>query len=165
MSGFGARAYSKVAVESGVNAADPHRLVLMLFDAALDAVRLAEAQLAAHQKPEKCASIAKASKIIDSGLKAGINPGADRQLAARLSLLYDYMMLRLLQANLRNDIAALREVGQLLGGLRDSWAAIGPSVAQPAAASPLPGSAATAARHGAADGGGSQPARRLAVTG
>jgi flagellar secretion chaperone FliS len=159
MSGFGAGAYRRVAVESGVNAADPHRLVLMLFDAALDATRLAEAHLAARQIPEKCAAIAKATRIIDSGLKAGVNPAADRQMAARLVLLYDYMMLRLLQSNARNDVAALREVRQLLGGLRDSWAAIAPS----AGAGQAQAAGGSADRFAAASA--PMPARRLAVTG
>ena len=41
--GFGNRAaaYAKVSVETGVNTADPHKLILMLFDGALLQVRTA----------------------------------------------------------------------------------------------------------------------------
>jgi flagellar protein FliS len=166
MSGFGAQSYSRVAVDSGVGGASPHRLVLMLFDGAIDSIRLAEAHLAARQIPAKCAALSKASRIIDSGLKAGINRSVDPLLASRLILVYDYTMVRLLHANARNDVAAMHEARQLLGGLRDAWAAIGPAVAAGAASVANSRAAvSSAASYGPAQRAAPAPARRLAVTG
>ena len=50
------------------------------------------------------------------------------KLAADLSDLYRYLCMRLTQANLRNDEAALDECAALLTPLRDAWAAIGTQV-------------------------------------
>ena len=47
-------------------------------------------------------------------------------LAARLAAIYDYMVGRLLEANLHSDPEALDEIERLLGTLRDAWVAIDP---------------------------------------
>lgn len=39
--GRGANAYARVGVESGVMSADPHQLIVMLFDGAKTAIRAA----------------------------------------------------------------------------------------------------------------------------
>ena len=127
MKGFGERAYKAMAVEGGVRAADPHALTLMLYDGALEAVRVAQGHLAAGRAAEKGAALAKAARIVEEGLKASVDRPAGGQLADRLVQLYDYLTMRLLQANLRNDRRALEEVGQLLGELRSAWAQIKPS--------------------------------------
>lgn len=154
MTGFGAKAYRSVAVESGVTASDPHQMVLMLYDGAIASVNQALGHLQAKRVAEKCNAIAKATRIIDEGLRISLDKSAGGQLAQRLHDLYEYMTMRLLQANLRNDAKALAEVGKLLGELRESWAQIGgkngkaPN-AKPAAAAPatagLPVTAAAAA--------------------
>ena len=46
-------------------------------------------------------------------------------VASRLAALYDYMLARLLAANLRNDAAILDEIAGLLNELRGAWAQIG----------------------------------------
>ncbi len=125
MNGYGARAYQRVGVDSGVAAADAHRLVLMLFDGALEAIKLAQAQIAAGNVAEKGRWLGKAVRIVEEGLKASLDKDAGGALARQLAALYDYACLRLLQANLRNDHAALDEVGGLLADLRDAWARVG----------------------------------------
>lgn len=134
MSGFGLQAYKKVSVESGVATADPHALVLMLYDGVLEAIRRAEGHLAAGQVAEKGAALGKAVRIVEEGLKASVDRSTGGQLAFRLLDLYDYATMRLLQANLRNDRAALSEITRLLTELRSAWAQIKlvpPRAAQP----------------------------------
>ncbi len=123
MNGFGAKAYSKVAVDTGASlaAADPHALVLMLFDGALEAARQGLGQMQAGRIVDKAAALSKATRIVDEGLKASLDQSAGGQLALRLRDLYEYMTMRLLQANLRNDAAALLEVIGLLDQLRGAW--------------------------------------------
>ena len=161
MSSFGARAYSKVGIESSVISADPHRLVQMLFDAALQEIDRAEGHLAARRIPAKCKAIGKACRIINEGLRAAIKRDADPVLPGRLILLYDYVMMRLVQANLRNDIEALREARRLFADLRDAWVAIAPKVAAGVAAAPA---APVAARPALAGYGAAPAARRFTVT-
>ena len=85
--------------------------------------------------------LGKAIRIVEEGLKASLDRGAGGALAQQLSTLYDYIALRLLQANLRNDADALAEVTRLLDDLRTAWAQIGkagPAVADLPAAVMVP---------------------------
>ena len=72
--GFGNRAaaYAKVGVETGVNTADPHKLILMLFDGALLQVRTAGIAMEKRDIPGKGQAVSKAIEIIrrvrDSGV-------------------------------------------------------------------------------------------------
>lgn len=128
MNGFGAQLYRKVNVDTGVAAAPPHQLVLMLFDGVLEAIKLARKHISTGRTAEKCQALSKAVRIVEEGLKASLDRRAGGPLAGQLAQLYDYCSLRLLQANLRNDAAALDEVERLLGELRSAWAHISPDL-------------------------------------
>jgi flagellar protein FliS len=168
--------YTRMAAETGVSTGDPHQLVNMLYDGALAAVNQARAHMQAKRTADKGTAIGKAIRIIDEGLKVSLDKTAGGQLAFRLLDLYDYMVMRLLQANLRNDEAALIEVATLLGDLRDAWAKIRPAstpAAVPALA-PAPAPAPEAATPAAGarpapppsffDGTNRGPVRRLVVS-
>lgn len=121
-----AETYAKVGVNVAVETSDPHRLVMMLFDAAVAAVSMARIHMTANEIPQKGAAISKAIDLITNGLAASLDVEAGGELAERLAALYDYMAQRLLFANLKNSMAALDEVSELLGSLRDAWAQIAP---------------------------------------
>lgn len=147
----GAAAYSQVSLETGVLAADPHKLTVMLFDGALQALRNAREQMKAGDIPAKGKSINHASSIITSGLRASLDLAKGGEIAGNLDALYDYMVRRLTHAHLHNDVAALDEVERLLGELREAWNAIGataaavaPADAAPAPAAPSPSALAAA---------------------
>lgn len=122
-----ASAYAKVGVETGVSAADPHKLVLMLLDGAVMSVSAAVVAMERNEIAAKGQSISKAIEIISDGLKASLDRKAGGELAERLAGLYDYLCMRLLYANLHNDRVALDEVSGLLESLRESWRGISPS--------------------------------------
>lgn len=67
-SGKAAQAYARVGVETGVVAASPHKLIVMLFDGALLAITNARQQMAAGQVAEKGTSISRAIDIVSCGL-------------------------------------------------------------------------------------------------
>lgn len=131
------KAYAKVDVETGVDAADPHRLVQMLFDGAITAVIHAQRHLITGATAARGESISKAITIIEEGLLASLDVKAGGVMAQNLASLYDYMTRRLLTASVKGDSAALDEVKILLGELKGAWAAITPK--KPAvAAVPVP---------------------------
>lgn len=165
MTNTGIRAYSKVAVESGVESRDPHGLVLMLYDGAIEAIRQASHHLAAKRVPEKCGAIGKALRIVEEGLRASVDSSAGGALAAQLISLYEYMAMRLLQANLRNDAAALGEVIKLLEELRGAWVQIRTpgSAAVPAAPAAAAAVGAKSVATPAAPGASAAPAVPAAV--
>lgn len=127
-----AAAYAKVGVETGVNTADPHKLILMLFDGALLQVRTAAISIGNQDVPAKGQAISKAIEIIINGLKVSLDVSAGGELAGRLAALYDYMSDRLLYANLHNSQPALEEVSGLLATLREAWAGISSKSGAPA---------------------------------
>jgi flagellar protein FliS len=115
------QAYNKVGVETGVMDASPHRLILMLFEGALMSLGTAKHAMQGKDIAAKGRAISKAIDIIVNGLKASLDFEAGADLAVKLAALYDYMTERLLFANLRNDAAALDEVGRLLQELKGAW--------------------------------------------
>lgn len=126
----GGALYRRIGVETQVSDASAHRLVAMLFDGLLEAVAQARGALATGNLAAKGEAIGRAVRILDEGLKAGLDLREGGALAADLSDLYAYIELRLTQANFRNDDAALLECRELVQPLRDAWAGIGQQVDQ-----------------------------------
>ena len=120
-----AGAYQQVGVQTMVSNASPHQLVTMLFDGFFAAIARGRGAMRSGDVRTKGEALVHAVRIIDEGLKAGLNLNAGGKLANDLSDLYAYICLRLTQANLRNDEAALDECLALMGPLRDAWNAIG----------------------------------------
>ncbi|KQW96864.1 flagellar export chaperone FliS [Massilia sp. Root418] len=130
----GVNAYAKVGMETGVVAASPHKLIVMLFDGALVSISNALVNMRSGNIGEKGKAISKAIMIIDSGLRAALDKKVGGEIAEGLDALYEYMSGRLLTANLKNDPAILEEVQRLLVELRDAWNQIGDTARAPAAA-------------------------------
>lgn len=133
------KAYAKVGVESGVSAADPHKLISMLYQGALQAIANAKNGILRKDIPAKGKAISQAISIINDGLNASLDKKVGGELAQNLSSLYEYMATRLVTANLKNDMATLDEVARLLVDLKGAWDSIRPSttatapIAQPVA--------------------------------
>lgn len=125
-----AAAYQQVSLESSVEGADPHRLILLLFDGAAAALNAAKFHMQEKNIPAKGAAISKAIDIITNGLQASLDTEAGGDLAVRLGALYDYMASRLLWANLKNDMVVLEEVCGLLEEIHDAWRQIDPKKQQ-----------------------------------
>lgn len=132
-----ASAYKRVAAETSVQGADPHTLVGLLYDALLQSIAQARGAMARGDIVAKGAALGKAVRIIEEGLKAGLNLQQGGEIAANLRQLYSYSVLRLTKANLRNDPKALEEVTQLIEPLAQSWQQIKGPV--PAHLQPLAG--------------------------
>lgn len=131
-SNVGAGAYAKVGLETGIAAASPHRLIVMLFEGAIAAVSSAVTHMEAGQIAKKGMAISKAVMIIEHGMRASLNKEAGGEISANLDALYQYMCRRLTEANLNNDPAILEEVLALLGEIKGAWDAI-EDKAEPAA--------------------------------
>lgn len=115
-----AATYNQVRVESGVAAARPIDLVIMVYDGAIETLGRAAVQLRANDIAAKNASITRAIRIIDEGLRAPLDMRAG-EVAANLAEVYDYMMRRLLQGSVRNAPAMIEEVRGLLLDLKSAW--------------------------------------------
>ena len=121
-----ATAYSNIHVETGVHGADAHQLICMLLDGALTQIANAVSALERGDIAAKGKAVSHAASIIDEGLRGALDMKAGGQVAVTLNDLYSCVLLRLTEANLRNDAAMLRGCSELLQPLRDAWLAIKP---------------------------------------
>lgn len=128
----GASAYAKVGIETGVVAASPHKLIVMLFEGAVVALANALQHLANNDIPAKGQAISKAIAIVENGLRASLDKKAGGEIAENLDALYEYMVHRLILANLHNDAEILKEVQNLLNDLKSAWDSIAPNPNQAA---------------------------------
>lgn len=120
-----ASAYAKVGLETGVIAASPHKLILMLFEGAQLSIRTAGMHMHDGNIAAKSEAITKAITIISGGLRSALDVKSGGEIAAHLDGLYDYMCKRLFVANLKSQQEILDEVSHLLGDLHEAWKQIG----------------------------------------
>jgi flagellar secretion chaperone FliS len=118
--------YTQVSTDIATTA-DPHRLILMLFDGARVAISKARLHMENKEIPEKGAAISRAIDIVNNGLLASLDLSAGGPLAEQLAALYEYISMRLLWANLKNNVAALDEANKLLAELQSAWVMIPPA--------------------------------------
>ena len=117
-------------LEERILSADPLELVRLLYQGAIAAVREARRALAGGDIAARSRSISKASGIVIE-LNAALDHAQGGDLSARLAALYDYMLSRLLEANVQQSDAPLADVLGLLSRLAEAWEQIGMS-AEPA---------------------------------
>jgi len=118
-------AYRSVAAHGGVAAADPHRLILMLLDGALERISGARGAMQNGATEAKNRLIHRAADIV-SELRASLNMDKGGEIAANMADLYDYSGKQLLRANAENRAELLDEVAHLLREIRSAWIQISP---------------------------------------
>lgn len=119
--------YQQINTRHEVETASSYRLILLMMERVLTRLAVARGHMERNAVAEKGENIGAAISIIN-GLQASLNHKPDSRLAGNFDALYDYMIRRLLQANLKNDSAILQEVMGLMGELREAWHAIAPEV-------------------------------------
>ncbi|MGO2136804.1 flagellar export chaperone FliS [Marinobacter sp.] len=116
----GLQAYQRVNTQTSITDADPHRLIQLLYNGALERINMAKARMQAKDYEGKGKLITKAIEIV-GGLRSFLDFEKGGDLAARLEGLYDYMERTLFEANARNDVAKLDEVADLLRSIKGGW--------------------------------------------
>jgi flagellar protein FliS len=118
--------YHSVVTHGGVTAADPHRLVLMLMDAALE--RLTQARNCVRHavgvESTRQSELIQATIAILDELRSGLNLEAGGTIAIHLDDLYDYMTRQLVRANLQQRPEIIDETKHLLREIRTAWIAL-----------------------------------------
>ncbi len=131
---YSVRSYAEIGVETQVLGATPERLITLLYQGARAAIGQARLHLQEGRVADRGAAITKAIRIVDEGLKTGLNMEAGGEIAANLSRLYDYIARTLLMANLKADVEQLDIADRLLADLADAWQT---SIDRPAPGAPL----------------------------
>lgn len=120
--------YGQVGVETSTNSASPHRLVSMLFEGYMESVARARGAMRDGLVEVKGRAIARAVSIVEEGLRASLNREAGGKLSQDLDDLYNYLVMRLTLANVRNDAAILDECQRLMQPIQEAWESIGTKV-------------------------------------
>ncbi|MGI2853472.1 flagellar export chaperone FliS [Shewanella algae] len=117
------KSYRKVSLESEISVASPHRIIQLMFNGALE--RIAQSRYAIEQGDQaaKGVYISKAVGII-TGLSSSLNMDDGGEIAKNLNSLYDFMLRRISEANLNNDVQALDDVAVILRDIKEAWDAI-----------------------------------------
>lgn len=128
-------AYQTVSAHA-VEAADPHRMVQMLMDGVMERLAKVRGCIERGEVVPRTRML-HSCVVLVTELRGSLNLAEGGELAQNLNSLYDYMIRRLLLANLSGDPAIVAEVTSLMGEIRGAWVAIGPEVrkiGRPAAA-------------------------------
>lgn len=113
-------AYSRVGRVSEVDSADPHRLIQMLIDGALEKMVIARSAMERKDVGRKGEHISWAISIVN-GLQASLDKSQGGEIASNLDSLYDYIALRLVTANAQNDTQILDETIGLMRTIKEGW--------------------------------------------
>jgi flagellar protein FliS len=116
-------AYQSAAAHGGVAASDPHRLIVMLMDGALERIATARGCMQRGETSEKVRLLNRTLSIV-AELRGSLDMSAGGQIAANLGDLYDYIGRRLLSGLANNQVDALDEASNLLNELRGAWVTI-----------------------------------------
>ncbi|WP_426212040.1 flagellar export chaperone FliS [Pseudomonas sp. TWR2-1-1] len=121
------RQYQKVNSHAQISEASPHRLIQMLMEGGLDRMAQAKGAMSRGDIPQKVVLITKAIDII-TGLRQGMDESKteDKVAFQRQDSLYEYMTIRLTQANAQNDPEIIDEVARLLITVKSGWDEIAP---------------------------------------
>lgn len=116
----GLQQYQRINTQTSITDADPHKLIQLLYDGALERINMAKARIQAKDYDGKGKLIVKTIDIV-AGLRGFLNREEGGDLAARLDALYGYMEQALWEANARNDVKKLDEVAHLLRQIKEGW--------------------------------------------
>ncbi|UCX05326.1 flagellar export chaperone FliS [Shewanella sp. HL-SH8] len=117
------QSYRKVSIDSEISVASPHRIIQMMFAGGLE--RLAQSRYAIENgdMENKGLFIGKAIGIVN-GLNNSLNMEAGGEIAGNLSQLYDFILIKVTEANLKNDTQSIDDAVSVLRTLKEGWDAI-----------------------------------------
>lgn len=104
--------------QSLVNTASPGELTLMLYNGCIKFIMLGKKAIEEGNIEAKNTNIIKAQNIVHE-LMVTLN--MDVEVSKEMMSLYDFMNRRLIEANVKNDVAALEEVEGLVTDFRNTW--------------------------------------------
>ena len=99
--------------------ADRRKVILLLYEGSLNFLRMAKERMQRGDVEAKVYMGRVTSIITELSNVLDMENGGE--FAMKLRSLYDYILQRLLYANLRNDVTILEEVDRLILELRDGW--------------------------------------------
>ncbi|WP_110112517.1 flagellar export chaperone FliS [Bacillus sp. CGMCC 1.16541] len=104
--------------QNNVNTASPGQLTLMLYEGCLKFIKLGKLAIEQKDISAKNTNLLKAQKIVQELM---VTLDKKYPVSEQLLVMYDYLNNRLIEANIKNDIAILDEVEGYVIEFRDTW--------------------------------------------
>ena len=123
MSLRGINAYKKGSVKQDIAHADPHKITLMLMQGALDRMAYAKGSIERKEFEAKAEHLSRVTAIL-MNLRDTLDMDLKNEITENLYSLYDYMIQRVTDANIQNDLNIMDEVISLLLPIKTAWAQI-----------------------------------------
>ncbi|MCI1920819.1 MAG: flagellar export chaperone FliS [Liquorilactobacillus nagelii] len=117
---MGYREVSNNYLRNQVMGASPDKLIVMLYEAAIKSLKIAQVAIDQQQVSLAHQQLIKAQKILNE-LKSDLNREIESSLPSDLTKLYDYCYEQLVQANLKKDRSLIDEPINILSELLDAW--------------------------------------------
>ncbi len=108
--------YQKTTVETASN----EKILIMLYDGAIQFLNKAKIALNEKNWEQSHNNLMGAQKIIEEFINT-IDKEPNPELAQNLISLYEYFIARLVQANMKHEIAPIDEVLKFLKELKSTW--------------------------------------------
>jgi flagellar protein FliS len=99
---------------------DRVQIVLMLYEGALNHIKIARKKIESGDIMSKGQHFSKATSII-SELSNVLDMEKGGEISRNLRNLYEYVLQRLLYANLNNDVSALEDSARVIETLKSGW--------------------------------------------
>ena len=112
--------YRHVNTQTNIDDASPHQLIAMLINGALSRLATAKGCIERKDFAGKGLQLGKSIDII-GGLQSSLDMETGGDISANLDALYDYMIRKLSEASLANDMSKVDEVISLLREIKTGW--------------------------------------------
>lgn len=116
----GTSAYTNMSATTGVENADPHRLIQMLIDGAIEKINRAKFFMKNKKTAEKGKHISWAISII-GGLQGSLDMQQGGDISRNLNSLYDYCCTTLALANFENSEEKIEDVLKVMQQVKEGW--------------------------------------------
>jgi len=117
---YGIKAYKSVGVKDDLAVADPHRVIQLLMQGALENMAKAKGFIERKDFAGKSAAISKTMAII-SALQSSLDMKAGGEISDNLFALYDFMNNQLIVASREQSQSKIQEVMDLLLTIKSAW--------------------------------------------
>lgn len=117
---YGIKAYRSVGVKDDLAVADPHRVIQLLMQGALENLAKTKGCIERKDFSGKAAFLSKAMSII-SALQNSLDMDAGAEVADNLAALYDFMVNHLILASRENSQEKITDVMDILLTIKGAW--------------------------------------------
>lgn len=116
-----------------VNTSDKVRIISLLYEGAINFIKMAKKKTLERDIAGRGLYIGKATSIVGE-LSSSLDIEAGGEIGMNLRRLYDFVLEKLLSANLKNDIKAFDDAERVLEVLRNAWKEMERELSKPAIA-------------------------------